>query len=240
MDSQETYEAMIRRAQAASPEERREILDALVAQFAEAALRWAVRVIEDENAASDAVQDAWLAAYLHLDQLRDGAAFPAWLRQIVVSSSYHAIRRDKPSEPLDDDAPIAAAQDPVEEVEMRERLAHIREAVERLSAHEREVTELFYFAEYSQQEIAEVLGIPLTTVKKRLQYAREHLKGVIQPEIVARLGAVGLDFADEEEPEALPELPLEGSGIFYRFSLPLAVLQPGSPQEVWYVRPQRH
>jgi len=55
----------------------------------------------------------------------------------------------------------------------------VTRAVRSLPEHERVVTELFYIGDYSQQEIAEQLAVPLTTVKKRLQYAREHLRETI-------------------------------------------------------------
>jgi RNA polymerase sigma factor (sigma-70 family) len=186
----ESYDDLIRRVREAPEAERRQLLDELVSQFAGAAYRWALLVLEDENAACDAVQDAWLSAYLHLDQLRESAAFPAWFRQIVIASSHHAIRGEKPSIPLTEDAAEPTTPDPTEEIEHRERRERVREAVQALPEHERVVTELFYFADYPQQQIAEVLALPLTTVKKRLQYARERLRGMIQPDILASLDAL--------------------------------------------------
>jgi hypothetical protein len=59
--------------------------------------------------------------------------------------------------------------------------------VEDLPEGERAVTELFYIVGYSQQEVAERLGLPLTTVKKRLQYARERLKETMSEQVVAML-----------------------------------------------------
>jgi RNA polymerase sigma factor (sigma-70 family) len=190
----ESFDALVRQAQQASPDERREILDQLINQFAEAAFRWAVMVLEDTNAASDALQDAWLNAYLHLDQLREGTAFPAWLRQIVLSTCYHAIRHEKRDRTLMDDPSeeLPSTSDPVHEVEQQERLDHIREAILALPERERVVTKLYYFDGYPQQEIAEVLAVPVTTVKKRLQYARERLKGLIHTDIVSRHSYVAI------------------------------------------------
>lgn len=194
----QSYDDLIEQAKQASEDERRRALDELISLFAGAAYRWALLVLDDENAAYDAVQDAWLSAWLHLDQLRESAAFPAWFRQIVISSSRHTIRGEKESVPLNEEAtePVATTPDPTEEVETRERMERIREAVQALPEHERVVTELFYFSDYPQQEIAEVLSIPLTTVKKRLQYARERLKTMIQPDIMASLDALKPDLIE--------------------------------------------
>jgi RNA polymerase sigma factor (sigma-70 family) len=199
-----SYDDLIQKARQASDPERRQLLDELVLQFAEAAYRWALLVLEDENAAYDAVQDAWLNAYLHLDQLRESAAFPAWFRQIVITSSHHAIRDEKPSIPLTEEEPSEPANaDPTEEIENKERQEQVWEAVQALPEHERIVTELFYFGDVPQQEIAEVLSVPLTTVKKRLQYARQKLKTMIQPDIMASLH--GFDGIDVELSEITPE-----------------------------------
>ena len=189
MQGDQSFDDLVRQAQRATEDERRQLLDQLVTQFAAAAFRWAVMILEDETAAYDALQDAWLSAYLHLDQLRESVAFPAWFRQIVLTSCYHALRRGRQNVNMPESTTEEAVSDadPIAEVEDKERLEHIREAVLALPEREREVTELFYFADYPQHEIAEVLGIPLTTVKKRLQYAREHLRELIKPETVAQL-----------------------------------------------------
>ncbi|MCC7447290.1 MAG: sigma-70 family RNA polymerase sigma factor [Anaerolineae bacterium] len=180
---------LIRQVQQASDAEREQLLNRLVMQFAESAYRWARVILDDDDKAHDAVQEAWLNAYLHLDQLRERAAFPGWFRQIVISACYRVLRGEKPSVSLSEQLPEEAARQPspVEEVENNERLEHIREAVLTLPDGERVVTELFYFDDYSQQEIAEMLAVPVTTIKKRLQYARRRLKTVIQPETVAQL-----------------------------------------------------
>ena len=53
---------------------------------------------------------------------------------------------------------------------------HVLAAIRLLPDHERTVTTLFYINGYSQQEIAAFLEVPITTVQKRMQYARQHLK----------------------------------------------------------------
>ncbi|MEP7285170.1 MAG: sigma-70 family RNA polymerase sigma factor [Chloroflexota bacterium] len=192
MQQDQQYEDLVRQAQAASEEVRRQLVDKLVMQFTDAAYRWALVILEDEDKASDALQEAWLNAFLHLDQLQESAAFPAWFRQLVQNSCYRVIRDEKPALPLEDQLPLDSAphEDLIEAVESKERSEYIRDALSGLPEHERIVTELYYFADYPQQEIAEVLSVPLTTVKKRLQYARRHLKGIIQPDIVSQLAAL--------------------------------------------------
>jgi RNA polymerase sigma factor (sigma-70 family) len=161
----------------------------LMLRFQEAAREWAFQALGDPHLAEDAAQEAFLIAYRQLDQLRDPKAFPSWLKRIVLSQCHRILRRRQmPSAPLDDEAPVPeSGHDPATEVEQREMQESLRRAVQNLPDGERAVTELFYIVGYSQQEIAERLRLPLTTVKKRLQYARERLKESLSTQIVARL-----------------------------------------------------
>ena len=169
------YEELVKQAQEAEGEAREEAFGALIAAFQTSAQAWAYRVLGDTHLAQDATQEAFLTAYQKIDQLRDPTAFPAWLKRIVLTHSHRVTRRKSPSLlPLDDDA--VPQPDPATTAEDRELEEQVSQAVRALPEHERIVTELFYITGYSQQEIAEQLEVPLTTVKKRLQYAREHLR----------------------------------------------------------------
>ncbi len=173
------YEALVNRARAGETDaERRDAFDALVQQFEAAALDWAYALLDDAHLAQDAVQEAFVTAYQNLSQLREPKAFPAWLRRIVRTHCNRQTRgKQVTTRPLDDDADLSSnAHDPAVTVEEGELTHTLLEAVRELPEHERAVTELYYLTGYSQDEIAEQLALPLTTVKKRLQYARERLK----------------------------------------------------------------
>lgn len=162
--------------------------DELVLRFHDAAREWAFQALGDPHLAEDAVQEAFLIAYRQLGQLRDARAFPSWLKRIVISQCHRITRRSTPVAPLDDETRLADVErDPAAEVESRELQDTLRKAVQGLPEGERAVTEMFYIVGYSQQEIAEQLHLPLTTVKKRLQYARERLKETMSEQVVAAL-----------------------------------------------------
>jgi RNA polymerase sigma factor (sigma-70 family) len=178
------YESLVQAAQGGDLP----AFDELVVRFQDAAREWAFQVLGDAHLAEDAAQEAFLVAYHQLEQLRDPKAFPSWLKRIVISQCHRITRRTTPVTPLDDEAAVSdTGRDPAAEAESRELEATLRKAVAGLPAGERAVTELFYIVGYSQQEIAEQLQLPLTTVKKRLQYARERLKATMAAEFVAML-----------------------------------------------------
>lgn len=162
------------------PERRREAFGELVQRFQDAAYSWAFRLLGDGHLAQDATQEAFVTAYQQLSQLREPDAFGGWLRKIVVSQAHRLRRGQRPaaSDAMEKvvetavDGPAAA----VERIELKDK---VLAAIQALPEHEQVVTKMFYLNGYSQQEIARMLELPLTTVKKRLQYAREHLKQIM-------------------------------------------------------------
>lgn len=172
---------LIQKAQSKDNHERRDAFDALMPQFQKMAFYVAYNRLHDVHVAEDIVQEAFLTAYLKLDQLREPQAFAAWLKQIVLTHCERHIRGKRPKlEPIDarydlaTDKPSPEAM--LEEVEMHNQVLY---AIESLPEHERAVTEGFYMQGESQKELATRLKVPVTTVKKRLQYAREHLRLMI-------------------------------------------------------------
>ncbi|MBI3970800.1 MAG: sigma-70 family RNA polymerase sigma factor [Chloroflexi bacterium] len=150
----------------------------LVRRFQDMAYAAAYAFLGDHHRAQDAAQEAFLAAFVDLPHLREPAAFPGWFRQIVLRQCGRQVRgRVKETLPLlhaagvADDAPDAARL-----VEARETETAVRAAIAALPEHERLATALYYIAAYSQAEIAAFLGVPVTTVKKRLFAARRRLK----------------------------------------------------------------
>lgn len=151
---------------------------ALVASFKDAALRTARSVLNDRDLAEDAVQESFIQAYRGLPSLREPAAFPGWLRRIVVNHSHRLLRGKRvPLVPLEDASEVASdGADPAEAVQRQELKERVMDAVRKLPENERTVTTLFYFDGYSQNEIAEYLGIPVTTVNTRLYTSRKRLR----------------------------------------------------------------
>ncbi len=173
-----TTEQWVMSAQQGTDEERKAAFDQLVLAHQAAALRVALHILGDHHQAEDAVQDAFLTAYLRIDQLRNPAAFPGWLNRIVRTHCHRLVRGTAPTPESLDSRPMLATDLPTPEsvVESQEMRHQILAALDALPEHERAVTEGFYIQGESQQELAERLQVPVTTVKKRLQYARTHLR----------------------------------------------------------------
>jgi len=164
-----------------SKEDRQQAFAELVSEFYETAYRWAFSRLNDADLAQDAVQEAFVVAYQKLHQLEEPKAFAGWFKQIVLSQTYRLLRDTRPLAQAVNLSQELMALDPgpvalVENDELKER---VMTAVQALSEKEQVVTKLFYLNGYSQKEIARLLELPLTTVKKRLQYARQNLRGIL-------------------------------------------------------------
>ncbi len=145
----------------------------------------AYRIMADPDAASDATQDAFLSAYKAMRKFR-GGSFKAWLLRIVTNACYDQLRRKKrrPSSSLDD-LPVEAdhsqyMQDPAEQpdeyVERQELGSTIQAGISTLPVEQRTVLVLSDVQGLSYNEIAEVTGLSLGTVKSRLSRGRARLR----------------------------------------------------------------
>ena len=156
------------------------MIDQLIRRYHKAALHWAYRRLGDEEAARDAVQEAFVEVYQNLHRLRRPEAFSGWLRRIVESRCSRMTRRKEwrvGREGVAAENEAAAGADP-ESLFYRGRLEEgVRQALARLPERERVAARLHYFEGYAQPDIARMLGLPLTTVKKRLHSARRRMRG---------------------------------------------------------------
>ena len=141
--------------------------------------RMALVRLERPDAADDVLTDVWLAIARALPRLDDPACFPRWAFQIVQRRAADWVRRRVVERRREDAA--AAEADLLAPASMTspppgDDLLALREAISRLPADEQELLHLHYHSERSLQEIADVLHLPVGTVKSRLFSIREHLK----------------------------------------------------------------
>lgn len=141
------------------------------------ALGYAWSRLGDQQSAEDAVQNAFIAAWRSLDQIRDPDRFPGWLRRVVHSHCERLRRVPRvPTVELDD---IAHASAPATDAEGVGRAARLEEAVATLPDRLRDVVTLFYYGERSMREVGRFLGLRESTIKRRLYEGRQKLKATL-------------------------------------------------------------
>ena len=157
----------------------------LVLLYQSMAYNVAYRILNDPDAAADATQDAFLKAFKAMRKFR-GGSFKAWLLRIVTNACYDQLRRRqrRPASSLDD-LPVDAdhspylydpAEQPDEVVERRELGNTIQAGIATLPLEQRTVLVLSDVQGLSYNEIADVTGLSLGTVKSRLSRARARVR----------------------------------------------------------------
>jgi len=141
----------------------------LMRRFEESAFSWSLRLLDDPEEAKDATQDAFIAAWLKLRQLRDPTAFGAWLKRLIATQCNRRRRRGRSTEPLCEPRPSTATQCYLEH---RDQQRFLATAISKLSEAQHRIVVLFYFLGRTIDEIAGTLELPKGTVGKRLYSAR--------------------------------------------------------------------
>jgi RNA polymerase sigma-70 factor (ECF subfamily) len=137
----------------------------------------ATLILRDSDRAQDAVQDALVSAWKDVRALRDPDAFDAWLHRITVWSCYKAAKKDRRRNRVE----LHVVPDPAASVTFDSAGALAdREMVERelndLPIDHRAVIVLRFYLDLPLDEVAEILDIPIGTVKSRLHRALASLR----------------------------------------------------------------
>src|SRR5688572_18913740 len=141
----------------------------------------AYRILRDVDRAKDAVQQAFLLAWRELHRLRDPERFEVWLYRLLVNACYEEARRHRRWTTRVRALPMEGppAPDPIVSVDDRDALER---AFQRLSPEHRAVFVMHHHAGIPLQAIAEVVGVPIGTVKSRLHHAVRNLRAVLEVE----------------------------------------------------------
>jgi RNA polymerase sigma-70 factor (ECF subfamily) len=168
-----------------------EAFNQLVLTYQDLVYNQAFRLLDDSQAADDATQEAFIAAYRSLASYR-GGSFRAWLSRIVTNLCYDEFRRRRafPTTPFDAwdiqgeeiESPgwsKDGAETPEEWVMRAETSQSIQRSLNSLPPDHRNVLVLVDLLGYEYAEAAKALGKPVGTVKSRLARARAQLRGAL-------------------------------------------------------------
>ena len=155
----------------------------------DAIYRISYAIVRDEADARDSTQETFIAAWRRIRGLRDADRFDAWLQRIAGNAARMTLRtrgRRRVREiPAGDIAAMAAASDRAATAEPRDADI-LGAALDRLSLDQRTILVLHHLEGHELTDLAEILGIPLGTVKSRLHTARAALQAALAAEAAKR------------------------------------------------------
>lgn len=134
----------------------------------------ALRMLGNVQDAEDVTQTVFGNAFVSLKRFDPKYRFFSWIYRMAVNESLNTIKRRKGMVTLDDHSPIPAPGGPTDHA--AEAADRVGKALMDLKPDDRAVVVLRHFVSFSYEEMAEVLDVPVRTVKSRLFTARERLR----------------------------------------------------------------
>lgn len=147
----------------------------LVLRYRALVVSVAYRVCGDRAMAEDVAQETFIRAWEKLDTFRPDGNWRGWICRIATNLTIDALRRQNPSVDITHATAASPDAQPEQRVLEVERTTAVRLAILKLPVHARSALVLREYEGLSYTEIAEVLDIPLGTVKSRLNDARRRL-----------------------------------------------------------------
>jgi RNA polymerase sigma-70 factor (ECF subfamily) len=162
----------------------------LVLRYQDRLYNTLVHVTGSVEDARDLVQEAFVQALVKLNSFQRNSAFYTWLYRIALNLAISRRRRRKPTVSVDEirhvsgEEPVGRDDAPADRIEREERAGQVQAALARLTEEHRSVLVLREIDGYCYEEIAEMLDVPVGTVRSRLHRARlmlrDELKDVLQ------------------------------------------------------------
>jgi RNA polymerase sigma-70 factor (ECF subfamily) len=146
------------------------------------------RLVDNAEDSQDVVQEAFLHAYQHLASFKGDAQFFTWLYRIAMNAAISLRRKRKPvlrivgpdGEPVVEPPDNNEAIQPGHAIEQAERGQEVRQALSKLSQEHRAVLVLKDMEGMKYEEMAELLEVPVGTIRSRLHRARMELRQLLE------------------------------------------------------------
>ncbi|MGV3614127.1 MAG: sigma-70 family RNA polymerase sigma factor [Fimbriimonas sp.] len=161
-----------------------EAFDRLIHRYQRMVYVFAMRLSRDRDEAEDIASEAMIRAHRSLDSFRGSAAFSTWLCRIVTNCHLDRKKRASRRPTVSLDAPytdefcprreqiVSTAASPLEEATRERAVQRLLAAMDRLPENQRDLIVMFHVRGMAYEEIAAQIGVPLGTVKSRLNRAR--------------------------------------------------------------------
>jgi RNA polymerase sigma factor (sigma-70 family) len=150
----------------------------LVARWHTPLWQYVRRMADRDELADEIIQETWLRLLRGIVRLRDPTKLVPWMfgiaRHVMIDRLRQKYKQEAFLENAIDDLKTSAED--AGDSERRDDIANVLDKLENLAMPQRELLTLYYLDELSIDEVAQVIGVPVGTVKSRLYHARNNLK----------------------------------------------------------------
>jgi RNA polymerase sigma-70 factor (ECF subfamily) len=151
--------------------------------YSKAMFNICLRLLNQRGEAEDALQEAFIRAFMHLADYKGDASFGAWLKRIVVNECLNRLRKKKDLlyeiQANDTRYAVDAPPSSWETDEQMLEVEKVKQAIQKLPDGYRAVLSLYLLEGYDHLEIAEILHITESTSKSQLNRAKHKLKEIL-------------------------------------------------------------
>ena len=162
---------------------RDEALAAILRTFKRKVFGLALSYLHDREAAEDVAQEVFIKVWKALPRFDGRATVSTWIYTITRNTSFSALRARRVTASLSDPEvafEVEARAAPASETGLDMDSAALRKLVDALPDKQRQVVTLFYMEEQSYEEVADMLAMPVGTVKTLLHRARGRLSAAVR------------------------------------------------------------
>ena len=139
--------------------------------------RFASRFLNDDAMAEDMVSEVFLDVWRQAERFEGRSKVSTWLLAMARNKALSALRR-RSTEELDEEVAEFIedpADDPEVSMQKKQQASMLQECLTQLSPAHREIVDLVYYHGKTIEEVVEIIGVPVSTVKTRMFYARKRI-----------------------------------------------------------------
>lgn len=154
----------------------KEIYSEIIERYQKKLLRYASYLLNDDHMASDAVQEAFIKAYINLNSFNTKKKFSSWIYRIVHNQAMTLISKNKKHVKMNDEIEYDSGIDLEDDLIKKELVDHTHKCLNSMPIQYKEPLSLFFLDEKSYEEISDILRIPIGTVGTRISRAKKIMK----------------------------------------------------------------
>jgi len=168
----------------------------LVEKYNHLAYSLSMKILNRREEAEEAAQDAFIKAYNSLGSFQYSSSFKTWFFRIVYNTSISRLRARKNVEVKFDDVKISdteiqSTEGAIGQLSTNDRKKYLQAGLERLEPDERALLKMYYYDDFSMEEISVITGLTVSNVKVKIHRSRKRLlmelRYILKDEIISIL-----------------------------------------------------